>query len=70
LFQNIAKPGPHPKFNDENSEPDQVQELKETNKKPELTEKDKASGIVSDISAHNIPVHHSAPVAPPVIETP
>ena len=64
LFQNVAKPGPHPKFA-EKEENSGVQELKETNKKVELTEADKASGIVSDISSHNMPVHHTAPAPPP-----
>ena len=77
LFQNINKPGAHPKFvvkgsaqgDSESSEPSSpVQELKATNGKPELTEADKASGIVTDF--HNAPVHHAAPVAPPVIEAP
>lgn len=63
LFQNVAKPGPHPKFAEkEKEESSGVQELKETNKKVELTEADKASGIVSDISSHNLPVHHAASV--------
>jgi len=66
LFKNIAKPGAHPKFagKDDSSstelggETSPVQELKETNKKPELTENDKNSGIVSDITSHNTPAHH------------
>lgn len=36
-----------------------MEELKATNKKVELTENDKAKGIVADINAHNTPVHHS-----------